>query len=123
VKTDEQIGAEAAAIARDKILEQCRKVKLTPPRILQVIADALEATEVKTNYDKDRGKWSYSTPLVDHGKRLDAAELGVMLYDLKPPEKTKLDVNLKGDMTINVIDRFGTGKDMGKAKKVQPKRS
>jgi hypothetical protein len=43
--------------------------------------------------------------LVDHGHRLEAAEIGVMLHDLKPAEKH--DVSVGGDLTVNIIDRFG----------------
>jgi len=91
-----EIGNQAKEIAKKKLLDQCKRVRLTPMRVLKRISEGLDATEVKAHYDKDRGKWAYSTPLVDHGHRLEAAELGVMLHDMKPAGK--LDVDVTGNM-------------------------
>ena len=121
MKTNEQIGAEAAKIARKKVLEQAKAVKLSTKRILQRISEGLDATEVKTNYDKDRGKWAYSEPLIDHGHRLEAAGMGIMIHEMKPCEKKKVDLNVKGALNINIIDRFGADDQSKAGKKTQQK--
>jgi uncharacterized protein (DUF1778 family) len=99
-KTNEEIGLEAAKIARKKILEIAKRVKLTPERTLQRIAEGLSATEIKAQYDKDRERWVYSRPLVDHGQRLSAAQLSILIHDMKPCERKKIEVN--GRLSFNV---------------------
>ena len=86
------IGDSAREIARKKILDKCKQVKLTPLRVLQRISEGLDATETRTAYDKDRGRWSYSEPLVDHGHRLEAAGMGVMIHSMKPCDKMKVEI-------------------------------
>jgi hypothetical protein len=128
MKTNEQIGAEAAKIARQKVLAQAKAVKLTTRRVLQRISEGLDATEVKTNYDKDRGKWSYSEPLVDHAHRLEAAGLGIMIHDMKPCEKKKIDINHSGSIMAAVAAHLSNPEipakeDSSKGKKIKPKRA
>jgi hypothetical protein len=129
MKTNEEIGAEAAKIARKKVLEQARQVKLTTRRILTRISEGLDATEVKTNYDKDRGKWSYSEPLIDHGHRLEAAGMGIIIHDMKPCEKKKIDVNHSGSIMAAVASHLSqpvqkaVKEDKSTVKKSQPKQS
>ena len=78
-----KIGDMARDIAREKILKQCKSVKLTEKRILTAISNALDAKK---------------TDRADHGQRLDAAKIGIMLYDLKPPEKSKVEHSLDGNL-------------------------
>jgi hypothetical protein len=90
------VGDAARETARKKILEHCKKVKLTPPRILLRISEGLDAIDNKVFYDKDRGKCITGPDLVDHGRRLEAAALGIMIHDMKPCEKKKLTVEVEG---------------------------
>lgn len=96
----------AADTARAETLKLCRKktVNLTPERTLKRISEALDAHEVKASYDKTMGIWVYSKPLIDHGKRLEAAALACAIHGLKQPEKH--DVKVDANITVNVIDRF-----------------
>jgi hypothetical protein len=103
--TNEQIGAEAAKIARQKVLAQAKAVKLTTRRVLQRISEGLDATEVKTSYDKDRGKWAYSEPMIDHGHRLEAAGMGVMIHGMKPCDKVKLEITGFEDTLRAIYDK------------------
>lgn len=109
MKTPEQIGLEARDIAREKIVKKLNECKVTVSKTFKRIAEGLDATETKASYDKDRGKWVYSAPLVDHGKRLEAAQIAVMLHDLKPCAKVKGDIDL-GGLIVEVV-RFGEDKD------------
>lgn len=63
------------------------RVGLTPRRTLLRIKQGLDATDQKASYDKDRGKWVYSDPLVAWGARKDYAALAVTVLDMKPSEK------------------------------------
>jgi|GEM_PF-3647616 len=108
------IGEQARQIARKKILVECKKAKLTSARVLKRISEALDACETKTSYDKDRGKWQYSKPLIDHGKRLDAAALAAAILDLKPVE-TK-NVNLGGSVIVLKPDSIKKPKNSGLSK-------
>lgn len=106
-----EIGQTAQEIARNKLLKQCEKIKFTSLKVLERINEGLDATEVKTSYDKDRGKWVYSTPLVDHGRRLAAAELGIIIHDMKPCEKKKVDMNISGSIMAAVAKHLSGGTD------------
>jgi hypothetical protein len=119
--TNEQIGAEAAKIARRKVLEQARAVKLSTKRILQRISEGLDAVDNKVFYDKDRGRCIVGPDQVDHGRRLEAAGMGIMIHEMKPCEKKKVDLNVKGALNINIIDRFGADDQSKAGKKTQQK--
>lgn len=90
------IGDKSREIARKKVLKQCRDVKLTTRRILQRISEGLDAHENKVFYDKDRGKCIVGPDQIDHGRRLEAASLGVMIHDMKPCERKKVDLTAPG---------------------------
>jgi len=109
VKSDEEIGKEAAGIAREKVLKLAQEVKLTPKKVLQRISEGLDAIENKVFYDKDRGKCITSPDLIAHHIRLDSAKLGLTVLDMNPSEKH--DVNINGDinMLLKEIDGSTTG--------------
>ena len=58
--------------------------------------------------------------ILPHDK-LQALRMAVDVIGIKKP--AKIDVNHKGAININIIDRFGAGKESRVGKKVQPARS
>ncbi len=68
-----------------------KKAGLTTNRVIKRIKEGLDAYEVKTAFDKDRGKFFYSKKLVSHGTRLKAAEMAIPLLDMKPVEKKQIE--------------------------------
>ena len=58
--------------------------------------------------------------ILPHDK-LQALGMAVDVIGIKKP--AKIDVNHKGAININIIDRFGAGKESRVGKKVQPARS
>ena len=110
MKTLEDIGDKARDIAREKIIKKLNECKVTVSKTFKRIAEGLDATETKASYDKDRGKWVYSAPLVDHGKRLEAAQIAVMLHDLKPCAKVKGDINIQGSIMAAVAKQLSEKK-------------
>lgn len=100
MKTDEQIGAEAAKIARRKVDAEADKTRLTTYRIFLRISEGLDAVENKVFYDKDRGKCIVGPDMVDHKRRLEAAGLGIVVRDLKPCEQQKIDVTHNFDKAL-----------------------
>ena len=126
MKTNEQIGAEAAKIARRKVLAEARKAKLTTYRVLKRISEGLDAVENKVFYDKDRGKCIIGPDMIDHGRRLEAAGLGIVIHDMKPCEKKKIDVNHSLDKSLidvarKVLAENPAKEDKPKAKKAKPR--
>lgn len=95
-KTPEQIGREAAEVARKTVLRQAKSVGLTTRKTLKRIAEGLDATDQKVFYDSNRGKCVLGPPMVAYGARCDYAKLAVTVLDLKPSEK--LDVNVNGNL-------------------------
>jgi hypothetical protein len=98
-KSNEEIGLEAAKIARQKVLKEAKSVKLTTRRILQRISEGLDANEVKISYDTRAMRFFYAKPRVDHGRRLDAAQLGILIHDMKPCERKKIE--LSGNLNLS----------------------
>lgn len=93
---------QGAEIAREEVLAECKRSGLTLRRTLKRIAEGLDAKEVKTHFDTDTGKWSYSRKLIAHKTRLEAVSLAVAVLGAKPSEKH--DVNVTGN--INLFDRL-----------------
>ena len=96
MKTNEEIGAAAAKTARKKVLVEAKAVKLTTRRVLQRISEGLDAIDNKVFYDKDRGKCITGPDMVDHGHRLEAAGMGIIIHDMKPCERKKFDMRVEG---------------------------
>ena len=97
IKEKAQIGLNETERQRQIVIKECKAVGLTSNKTFKAIAEGLQAHEVKTNYDKDRGQWKYSGELIDHKTRLTAAGLAITVLDLKPPEKKEL----TGSLTLN----------------------
>jgi hypothetical protein len=95
--TNEEMCKIAGDYARKQTLKDCKVVGLTTRKTLKAIAEGLAAKETKTSFDKDRARWAYSDPLIDHKTRLSAAALAISILDLKPPEKKEI----QGTLTLN----------------------
>ena len=100
--TSLEIGQKSAEIARGELLKHCRSVSLSPRKVCKRIAESLDATEVKTHYDKDRGKWVYSTLMIDWAARAKAIDQAICILDLKPVERKSLEI----DMAESVPERI-----------------
>ena len=92
--TSLEIGQKSAEIARGELLKHCRSVSLSPRKVCKRIAESLDATEVKTHYDKDRGKWVYSTLMIDWAARAKAIDQAICILDLKPVEKRSIEIEM-----------------------------
>jgi len=93
-KTPEQIGREAAEVARKTVLRQAKSVGLTTRKTLKRIAEGLDAKKTAVSYDKDRGRWAYSDPMIDFPTRAEYVKLAMTFHDMKPSEKLDVNVNL-----------------------------
>jgi hypothetical protein len=79
-----QAGIQAGMTVIEETRQAAREMGLTPERSLQVILAAHDATEIRPHYDKDKGEFVYSKPLVDHQTRLRAAEMNMdMVHGIK----------------------------------------
>ncbi len=99
--TDREICEKAAEIAHREVLKICKKVGLTAEKTLKRIAQGLDAKEIKSHYDTQSGKWSYSRRLIAHKTRLEAAALAVTIHGMKPSEKH--DVNVNQPIIVEVV--------------------
>lgn len=86
MKTDEQIGAEAAKLAHKKILSEAKRVGLTTRKVLRGIVEGLNAFENKAAYDKDRGRWVYSDEMINHQARAKARDQAILILNMVPKE-------------------------------------
>jgi len=98
----EDLGRMAAAQARKALLSECSKTGLTARKTFLRIAQGLDAKETKATYDKERGKWSYSKPMIAWGARKDYAALAVVVLDLKPSER--VDMNVSSDLPERLFE-------------------
>ena len=96
----ERLGKEAGVIARADTLKHCKAANLTPSRFLKRISEALDATESKVFYDKDRGKCITGPAQVDHARRLEAAKIGITLHDMEPVKTKRIEFD---ETTLNAI--------------------
>lgn len=87
----EQISDE---ILRGEALKAMKKAGATLGRVSKRIAESLDATEVKPHYDKDRGKWVYSEPMVDWQARAKGIDQAICIMDLKPVERKSLEIEM-----------------------------
>ncbi len=95
----EQISDE---ILRREVLKSAKRYKVTLGRVMSRIADSLDATETKANYDKDRGKWVYSAPMVDYAARAKGIDQAICILNLKPAENKSVEVSF-GESVPEVI--------------------
>jgi hypothetical protein len=86
MKTDEQIGSEAAKLAHKKILREAKSVRLSTKKVLQRISEGLDAYENKVFYDRQAGKCVYSKKLIAWDVRAKSIDQGIIVLDMKPKE-------------------------------------
>jgi len=101
--TDQEISIAAAELAQAKTREALRNAGIDEGFVARRLSEAMSATEVKVFNGRDG--LEYSDHLIDNKTRLEATKFAATLLDMKPAEKH--DVNVKGDLQINIIDRFG----------------
>lgn len=93
--TKREIGEQISdEILRSAALKAMKKAGVTLARVSKRIAESLDATEVKTHYDKDRGKWVYSTLMIDWAARAKAIDQAICILDLKPVEKRSIEIDM-----------------------------
>ena len=97
----EQSGESAAEKVRVKILAALKKERVTYSRVAKKVSKKLDATETKTHYDKEAGKWKYSRPLQAHAVQLRAAEFAAELLEMK---SSKFEVEHSGSVTLKMTD-------------------
>lgn len=86
-KTTEVLAACAAKEAMRETEKLCARAGVTKSLVLKRIREGLDAHEVKATYDKDRGRFQYSKPLIAHGIRLKAAEMASVMLNMRPPDR------------------------------------
>jgi hypothetical protein len=86
-----ELGVMAGQVARQGILDACEKVGLTVEKTAKTIVEAMDANAVKVQLNI-QGKWMVSKPYTDHTTRLKAVEQSIVLLDLKPVDKKKIDM-------------------------------
>lgn len=85
-------------VTRDEILDSlCAPVakalkanNVTLASTIKVFADGMQATEIKTAFEKERGKWYYSKPLIDHPTRINSADSLVGIMGIKKPKEVNV---------------------------------
>lgn len=108
----------ARKITKDELLESlcaplanaCREHDLNVSAVVKAVKDGLLATEVKPHYDKDRGKWTYSAPLVDHAHRLEAAGIAASWFGLKKPDKLNVNHTVDGKLAAIAAKVFNANR-------------
>ena len=86
------LGQLAGQTARQATLDACSKAGLTVTKVAETIVKALDATQVKAQYDSEVGIWAISEELTDHPTRLKAVEASITILDLKPSLKAEISV-------------------------------
>jgi len=89
MKTDEEIGVEAARLAHNKILQEAKSVRLTTKKVLRRISQGLDAHEIKCKFDGGQHgsqKWVYSKKLVNWDTRSKSIDQAMAVLDMKPKE-------------------------------------
>lgn len=84
----------SAEYAREETVKVIRRSGVTLRRVGKRIAESLDATEVKPHYDKDRGKWVYSEPMVAWQARAKGIDQAICILDLKPVERKSLEIEI-----------------------------
>lgn len=89
-----QAGIQARLDVVEETRQKAREMGLGTEVSLRVILDAHDATIIKPHYDKDKGEFVYSKPLVDHQTRLRAAEVNLdMIHGIRT---TQVDITSGG---------------------------
>lgn len=86
MKTDEEIGAEAAKLAHDKIMQEAASVKLTTKKVLLRIAQGLDAHEIKVFYDRTIDQCVYSDKLINWTARAKSIDQAMAVLGMQANE-------------------------------------
>ena len=87
MKSDEEIGAEAARLAHAKVLQEAKRAKLTIRKVLMRINQGLDAHETKCKFDGGQygeQKWVYSKKLVNWETRSKSIDQAILVLNMKP---------------------------------------
>lgn len=90
-KTTEALAEEAAQYAMKETERLCKKAGLTKSKVFKRIKEGLDAHMVKASLIKGTDRFAYSKKLIDHTTRLKAAEMALVLLDMKPAERKKIE--------------------------------
>jgi len=106
MKSNEEIGAEAAKLAHAKVLREAKSVKLTTKKVLRRIAQGLDAKENRVFYDKDRGKCVVGPDMISWTARAKSIDQAMVVLDMTPKENDFDDFGpaTPVTVTIEVID-------------------
>lgn len=103
--TKAELGREISEeYLREQTVKTFKKCGVTLSKLARRISEALNATETKANYDKDRGKWVYSAPMIDWGARSKAVDQAICVLALKPAEKHQVEHTIDGELSEVVRD-------------------
>jgi len=92
MKTDEEIGAEAARLAHKKVLQEAKCVRLTTKKVLKRIEEGLNAYETKVFYDRRTGKCIYSKKLINYTARAKSIDQAIVVLNMAPKEDLPEDI-------------------------------
>lgn len=109
MKTDEEIGVEAARLAHNKILQEAKSVRLSTKKVLRRIAQGLDSYETKCKFDGGQygsQKWVYSKKLVNWETRSKSIDQAIAVLDMMPKETDFDDLNpaTPVQVIIQVVD-------------------
>ncbi len=110
MKSDEEIGKIAGAIAKAEIQRLATKSGVTLKGAFRAIKDGLKAHEIKAQLNK-LGEWTYSEKLVDHSIRLRAADMTLLIHEGYPAKRVEHTGEDGGPIVVDTgINRnFSTG--------------
>jgi len=113
---------EAAEFARQYVLKEAEKANVTLQRLLQGIAQDMDAEEEKIFYDKDRGRCVKGPKQRALGACAKARDQAISILGVKAPEKIEASgkLNLDHELSPEVQEVFD--KIYGRGGKLDQKR-
>ncbi|MFH2003080.1 MAG: hypothetical protein ABIK28_25670 [Planctomycetota bacterium] len=99
---DDQIGREAASVARSEVLKMAREKGVTLSHAMTRLKDALDAKEEKF-FQKD-GIVTDQKDVIAHGIRLKATELALALHDAMPSQRHEHEISGQIGATVSLSD-------------------
>lgn len=97
------LGNLAGDVARKATIDACVAAGLTVEKVAKTVVAALDAKQVKVQLNQDTGEFAVSQPFTDHVTQLKAVEQSIVLLDLKPTERKKIDMT--EHLTDEEVDR------------------
>lgn len=102
-----EVAEQAEKIAHLQVVEQCERAGITIPKILQRIAEGLDAKEQKVSYSSTEGCHVYSDEMVAWGVRSKSIDQAVALMGIAAP--TKSDMSVKTNAPPMLVLDFSGG--------------